>query len=103
LGHFVRVCELVGGVLERPYHIGNGQSCGRWSVQTLGACTKPSQHSRFISPDNTHTGTDTERVFPHISLRNKHLQRTELIFAVHHHQLVSVTFVGLLRDFDSAA
>jgi hypothetical protein len=22
---------------------------------------------------------------------------------VHHHQLVSVTFVGLLRDFDSAA
>ncbi len=64
LRHFVCVCESVGGVLERPYQIGNGQSCGRWSVQTLGACTKPSQNSRFISPDNTHTGTDTERQTP---------------------------------------
>jgi hypothetical protein len=29
LRHFVCVCESVGGVLERPYQIGNGQSCGR--------------------------------------------------------------------------
>jgi hypothetical protein len=58
LRHFGCVCESVCGVLERPHQIGNGHSWERWSVQTLGACTKPSQHLFLLT---THTQGQTQR------------------------------------------